>query len=134
MRALARRADSCENAPMPIEIQTTDVKKLQESGTKFVLLDVRQPEEVSTAAIEGALCIPMNEVMYRLDELDPAATVVVFCHLGGRSAHVSMMLQGRGFKDVRNMTGGIHAWAMSVDPSVPMYDYDGRSIRVHPRR
>jgi len=97
------------------------------------MLDVRQPEEVQAASIEGAIHIPMNEVMYRLDELDPAATTVVFCHHGGRSSHVSMLLQGRGFKDVRNMTGGIHSWAMSVDPSVPMYEFDGRSVRVNPK-
>jgi len=116
---------------MPAHIQVTDVKKMKESGETFVLLDVRQPEEVQAASIDGAVNIPMNEVMHRLDELDPDATTVVFCHHGGRSAHITMMLQGRGFKDVRNMAGGIHAWAMNVDPNVPMYDFDGRSIRVH---
>lgn len=119
---------------MPAQIQVTDVKKMKDGGETFVLLDVRQPEEVQAASIDGAVNIPMNEVMHRLEELDPNATTVVFCHHGGRSAHIATLLQGRGFKDVRNMMGGIHAWASSVDPAVPMYEFDGRSIRVHPSR
>ncbi len=113
-------------------IKPADLKAVLDRGEKPVLLDVRQPEEVQAASIGGAVCIPMGEIPYRLDELNPKAPTVVFCHHGIRSANVADFLEKRGFKDVKNLAGGIDAWSLAADPSVPRYDYDGRRVRVHP--
>ncbi|MEI5584066.1 MULTISPECIES: ThiF family adenylyltransferase [unclassified Agromyces] len=86
-----------------------------------VLLDVREPWEAEIAAIEGSVLIPLGELGDRLGELDPAASVVVYCHLGVRSEYAARMLAGAGFADVRNLAGGIDAWSRTVDEGVVRY-------------
>lgn len=114
------------------DIKPAELKGLLDNGNKPLLLDVRQPEEVEAASIGGALCIPMNEVPWRMDELDPSGEIVVFCHHGGRSAQVAQLLTMRGFKNVKNLDGGIDAWAVTVDRKVARYTFDGRSVRIVP--
>ena len=86
-----------------------------------VLLDVREDAELAMASIEGALHIPMGEIVERADELDQNKAVVVMCHTGGRSSQVAAYLTQQGFAEVYNLTGGITAWTRDVDPSVPEY-------------
>lgn len=92
-----------------------------ERDRAIVLLDVREPQELEQAAIEGARHIPMAQVPAREDELPQDRPIVVFCHLGGRSRRVAQFLAGRGFKEVYNLDGGIEAWSRTVDPSVQRY-------------
>lgn len=89
--------------------------------TSFVLLDVREPEEVELACLEGALRMPMGDVPQRMQELDPEQEIIVMCHHGRRSAQVCAYLAQAGFSRVKNLRGGIHAWAVQVDPSVGTY-------------
>jgi rhodanese-related sulfurtransferase len=91
------------------------------SGADVVLLDVREHDELSVAAVEGAQHIPMREVPARLAELDKAATLVVMCHSGRRSALVTDYLRGVGFDRAFNLRGGIDAWSTEVDSRVPRY-------------
>lgn len=88
---------------------------------KPMLLDVRQPWEFDTCHLDGAVPMPMNSVPGNLDQLDPEQPVVCICHHGMRSLQVASFLEEQGFTDVTNLTGGIHAWSMQVDPSVPVY-------------
>lgn len=91
---------------------------------EVVLLDVREPWEVETAAVAGALCIPMNDVPDRLDELRSSCAgkdLVVMCHSGKRSAVITRFLNQSGFDGVFNLCGGITAWSNEIDPSVPTY-------------
>lgn len=108
---------------LPAEIDVRSVQQLREQGEKFTLLDVREPGEIATAAIEGTLRIPMQQIPTRLTELEPLKQerIVVHCHHGGRSARVQAWLQQQGFTQVQNMTGGIDAWSLEVDPTVPRY-------------
>ncbi|PAY17306.1 rhodanese [Rhodopirellula sp. SM50] len=107
----------------PIEIDVQTVKALQDSDESFLLLDVRQNEEYATAKIDGSVLIPMGELGQRLDELDPYKDqrIVVHCHHGGRSMQVTEALRSRGFDKVQNMAGGIDAWSLQIDSSVPRY-------------
>lgn len=97
----------------------------QAEGRRPVLLDVREPWEVNTAAARPddvpLVCIPMNEVPGRLDELDRAEPVWVLCHHGMRSAQVAGFLERRGFAQVFNVAGGIDAWSIDVDRRIPRY-------------
>lgn len=86
-----------------------------------VLLDVREPWEVSTARLDGIVHIPMKDIPARSEELDDDAQIVCICHHGARSANVGMFLEARGFKHVYNLQGGIDAWSRQVDSSVPTY-------------
>lgn len=87
----------------------------------FLLLDVREPWEFSTAAIAGSINIPMNSIPANLSELDQDKTTVVICHHGMRSAQVAMFLLHQGFVKVINLTGGIDRWSTEVDEQVPRY-------------
>jgi sulfur-carrier protein adenylyltransferase/sulfurtransferase len=90
-------------------------------GAAPVLLDVREPWEADIAAIDGSVLIPLGELGERLGELEAAASVVVYCHLGVRSEYAARMLRTAGFVDVRNLTGGIDAWSRTVDERVVRY-------------
>lgn len=91
------------------------------AGEKLQLLDVREEWEYQTARIEGSLLMPMGQVIARMAELDPQAATVVICHHGGRSMQVAGLLERQGFSNVTNLTGGVDAWARTVDPSMPVY-------------
>jgi adenylyltransferase/sulfurtransferase len=115
-----------QEAPLPAPVSSTDitapeVKQLIDSGADFVLVDVREPHEYQICKIDKARLIPLGDLPKRLDELDKSADIVVHCKMGGRSAKACDLLRASGFTKVRNMTGGILAWADKVDPSVPKY-------------
>lgn len=90
-----------------------------------VVLDVREPWEVSTASVKpdgfSVVAIPMNEIPARLAELDPAQPVACLCHHGARSQRVALFLAQNGFTRVANLAGGIEAWSRELDPAVPRY-------------
>jgi rhodanese-related sulfurtransferase len=91
------------------------------SRAKPVLLDVREPWEFAACHIEGAVPIPMNSIPERLQELDEEDPIVCICHHGARSLSVAAFLERNGFNQVINLTGGVHAWALQVDPAMPTY-------------
>jgi rhodanese-related sulfurtransferase len=87
-----------------------------------LLLDVRENWEFATCKIDGAVQIPMNTIPARIEELeDDDAEIVCVCHHGARSLQVAAFLERNGFTRVTNLTGGIHAWAVQVDPAMPTY-------------
>jgi rhodanese-related sulfurtransferase len=98
---------------------------LQAQPQPGLVLDVREPEELEIARIHAdgfeLLVIPMNDIPGRLAELDPQRPVAVLCHHGGRSQRVAMFLASNGFATVANVAGGIDAWSLERDPSVPRY-------------
>jgi rhodanese-related sulfurtransferase len=85
------------------------------------LLDVREAWELEIVSLPGAKHIPMSEVTTRFNELDPDQTVVCICHHGVRSLQVGMFLERQGFDKVVNLTGGVDAWAKTVDTSCSSY-------------
>jgi adenylyltransferase/sulfurtransferase len=102
------------------EKSAVEVAALRARGEDFLLLDVREPEEHERARIDGARLIPLGELPIRLAELATwkDRTVVVHCRSGGRSARACRLLEEQGFADVWNLTGGIDAWSLTVDPRV----------------
>lgn len=86
-----------------------------------LLLDVREPHELQISALPGALNIPLGTLAARLPELDSAREMVVLCKAGTRSARALELLVSAGFKRVKNLKGGINAWAREVDPDLPIY-------------
>ena len=88
---------------------------------KPVLLDVREPWEFRTCRIDGSFNIPMHTLPGKLSELDTVQPIVCICHHGVRSLQVGLFLEQHGFTQVSNLTGGVHAWALQVDGSMPTY-------------
>ena len=114
---------------MIVQVRPKDLQAWIESVRSFgqpQLIDVREPSELRTASIPTSdsytfLAIPMATIPARLTELDPQRPVACLCHHGGRSMQVASFLHGRGFAQVANIAGGIHAWADEVDPGIPRY-------------
>jgi rhodanese-related sulfurtransferase len=108
---------------LPVEIDVASVAAMQKGSNDFLLLDCRQVGEYETARIVGSLLIPMGEIGDRLEELEPHRDrlIVVHCHHGVRSLRVAHALRQNGFPQVQSMAGGIDAWSLQIDDSVPRY-------------
>jgi adenylyltransferase/sulfurtransferase len=102
------------------DITAAELAERSQKG-KLVLLDVREPHELEISALPNALNIPLGQLAERLAELDSAADMVVFCKGGTRSTRALELLVSAGFKKVRNLKGGINAWAREVDGKLPIY-------------
>lgn len=103
------------------QMSPPELAALLAAGQAPLLLDVREPWEFETCRIEGSLSMPMNSVPSRMAELDPEDPVVCICHHGGRSMQVASYLERNGFTAVSNLAGGVHGWALQVDPAMPTY-------------
>lgn len=103
------------------EISVADLKARRDAGAALLLLDVREPDEVATAAIDGATAIPMARIPHELSALPTDRPIVVMCHHGSRSANVTGFLNANGYPNAVNLEGGIDAWSLRIDPSIPRY-------------
>ena len=110
------------------ELSVTDVAAKLEHGDDFILLDVREEDELKLANLgDKVVHLPMSILAARQFDLIPAALadkskeVVVMCHHGGRSAQVAAFLKASGWQNVINMAGGIHQYALLVDRSIGVY-------------
>ena len=103
------------------ELNPEDVKEKIDRREEFYLLDVREPHEVQICTIPGSHLIPLGQVTARVNELNSADEIVVYCRSGKRSGQAVEFLKKAGFRKVKNMRGGILAWSDHVDPSVPKY-------------
>ncbi|MCS6885651.1 MAG: molybdopterin-synthase adenylyltransferase MoeB [Acidobacteriota bacterium] len=103
------------------DITVEELKRRIDAGERPFILDVREPHEYQICRLDGAVLIPLGQLQNRLVELDPEREIVVHCKLGGRSAKAAALLRSAGFKNVKNLLGGIDAWAQKVDPKMPRY-------------
>jgi rhodanese-related sulfurtransferase len=103
------------------EISVEDAAKRLNEDPSFVLLDVREADELARVKVEGATWIPMAQIPQRIGELDKTKSIAVMCHHGGRSERVAGFLVANGFSDIANVDGGIDAYAERVDRSLARY-------------
>lgn len=113
------RAES--RLPSEWEIGVRELKERLDAGESIRLIDVREPHELRISEIPQANLIPLGSLASRMHELDSAEEIVLFCKSGSRSARALELLAGAGFRKVKNLRGGINAWAEEVDPSLPVY-------------
>lgn len=105
-----------------ITVQELDQKIKANGGVKnFRLIDVREEHEWEIAHIEGAELISLGTLAARMNELDSAQEIVLQCKSGARSGRALDLLRGAGFRKIKNLKGGIMAWANQIDPSLPVY-------------
>ncbi len=102
------------------EITVDELKTKLDSGDDVFVLDVREPHEYEIVNMNGYL-IPLNDLPKRVNELDSAREIVVHCHHGTRSARAVELLRQLGFRKVKNLVGGIDAWAERVDTNLVRY-------------
>ena len=103
------------------DITVADLKNRFDSGEQFRLLDVREDYEWEIVHLPEAELIPMGELPARLSELDSTDEYVVMCRTGVRSAQMLALLANAGITRVKNLRGGIRAWATEIDPELPIY-------------
>ncbi len=102
-------------------ISVEDLKKKLDNGDDIFLLDVREPHEYEINNINDGYLIPLNDLPDRMNELDTSREIVAYCKVGGRSARAVDFLRKAGFKKVKNLVGGINAWAEKIDKTMPRY-------------
>ena len=109
---------------LPLEITPQEFVSRRQAGEPLRLIDVRLPEELKMAAIEGAELISMQDIPAHLSQLDASAdesTLIFFCHHGMRSLQVANWLRQRGVAACQSMAGGIDRWSLEIDSQVPRY-------------
>jgi len=103
------------------EMEVGEAFSLLQQNLAYIL-DVREHDEFEIASIPSSLKIPMHQVAVNVSSLPIHKTCLVMCHHGMRSAHVIRFLQQEmGFTNLYNITGGIDAWSLKIDPSIPRY-------------
>jgi adenylyltransferase/sulfurtransferase len=102
-------------------ITVGELKARWDRGERPFLLDVREGVEHQLVRLEGAVLIPLGELIARQHELDPDHEIIVYCHHGNRSGRATAYLRHNGFPHARNLRGGIEEWAVRIDPSLPRY-------------
>jgi adenylyltransferase/sulfurtransferase len=103
------------------DITPKELKARLDQGNHIRIIDVREPHEWEISHIAGAQLIPLNSLAEHMNELDSAEDIVLQCKTGGRSARALDLLRTAGFRKLKNLKGGINAWARDVDPSLPTY-------------
>ena len=102
-------------------LSVEELYALKKSNTPFTLIDVRTAKEVATSHL-GGQHIPLDEVRARIDEIPTKGTVIVHCYHGRRSLDaIKQLIQLRHFEDIRNLEGGLYAYAKRIDNSLTLY-------------
>ena len=104
-----------------LEVTVQTLKKWNDEKKDVFTLDVREPFEYEICRLDGSKLIPLGKLPERVNELDTADQIVVYCHTGVRSAQAVRFLNNLGFKKAKNLKGGIKAWAEEINPEMQQY-------------
>ena len=108
------------DTPAVKPLAATELKAMLDRGERFELVDVRTEAERAVARLPSGRML--DQALYdELIESDPDAPIVFMCHLGERSRAAAEHFRQQGFTNLYNLAGGIDAWSVLVDPSVPRY-------------
>jgi rhodanese-related sulfurtransferase len=103
----------------------TLAQRMADASSDLQLLDVREPQELAIASVQGFQHFPLSGFETWSPtigtQLNPNGETYVLCHHGMRSAQMCQWLLQQGFTNVKNITGGIDAYALLVDSSIPRY-------------
>lgn len=106
---------------LPLEISPAELRELVDSGGPLTLVDCRRPDEHAYCRVGNDILIPLDTLPQSVGQLEGAGRLVVYCHHGVRSMRAVNWLRQNGFQQAQSMRGGIDAWSMEIDPSVPRY-------------
>ena len=102
-------------------IEAEQLRDLLKTPAPPFIVDVRDKWENELCSLPGSVLIPLRDLPNRLGELPKDRTIVCHCHHGGRSSRATAFLREQGFDKAFNLTGGIHAWSLRIDPAVKTY-------------
>ena len=103
------------------DLDVGQLSALMEAGAALTILDVREPWELAICTLPDSLAIPMAKLEGSVQSLPRDGLLIVVCHHGIRSAHAAAWLRQSGLGHAVNLTGGIDAWAVSIDPNMRRY-------------
>jgi rhodanese-related sulfurtransferase len=106
---------------MSLELTVQDLQQLLAAGAKPVIVDVREQWEFDLGHLDGSVHIPLGTLPERMQDLDRTAEIVTVCHTGRRSLQAAHFMHATGFARVRSLRGGVEAWSVQIDPSMPRY-------------
>ncbi|MGE0568396.1 MAG: molybdopterin-synthase adenylyltransferase MoeB [Bacteroidia bacterium] len=112
---------NCENVSPSESISPIELNEWINSGKEFMLLDVRESYEREICLIESSISIPLSKIQESISKIPKDKTIVVYCHHGKRSQAAINQLKKENFKNLINLEGGIHAWAMEIDSTISTY-------------
>ena len=113
-----------EKSVLENEISVHQVEDLRERDPEqngYKILDVREPHEVEIVCLPSTVCIPLGQLEEKCQELDKSHPWIVYCKGGVRGAKAVDILKKKGFKQVKNMKGGIIEYAKEVDSRLKVY-------------
>ncbi|MEC4803774.1 MAG: rhodanese-like domain-containing protein [Jaaginema sp. PMC 1079.18] len=118
-------ADITSFPPIPqVDVQAF-AQHLATAASLPQLIDVREPQEVEIAYLEGFEVLPLSQFSQWSDTIrsrfDPDTETFVLCHHGVRSQQMCQWLRLQGFTNVKNIIGGIAAYSVYIDPAIPQY-------------
>ncbi|MBC8044288.1 MAG: molybdopterin-synthase adenylyltransferase MoeB [Rhizobacter sp.] len=103
------------------EITVQQLKSRMDAGEDLFIIDVREPNEYQIVKLGGTTLIPLNTVPDNLSKIPKDREVIVHCKMGGRSAKAIEFLKSQGYTNLKNLTGGINAYATEIDKTMPTY-------------
>jgi len=94
-----------------MDINVTELKEKIDKGEDFIFIDVREPHEYEAFNL-GAKLIPVGNVMNTIPDFEDHKEdeIIIHCRSGARSGMAQQLFQAAGFKNVRNVLGGVLAW------------------------
>ena len=94
------------------EIDAAELKRMQQSGEDFALIDVREREDQAAGTIPGAATVPRGILELQIDQIttDKNKPIVCYCGGGSRSALAAQSLKRMGFKNALSLAGGYRGW------------------------
>jgi rhodanese-related sulfurtransferase len=111
-----------QSHPLLEEVDPSALAAAMASDDPPLLVDVRTDPERAVAVIQPSLHIGLDRFVERApEEIPQDRDVVVYCHVGARSAQAAVWLKASGWTQVRSLAGGIDAWSQQVDPAIPRY-------------
>jgi adenylyltransferase/sulfurtransferase len=109
-----------QNQELPLQISVEELAEKLKNQPETLLLDVREDWERETVNI-GGIHIPLGEIADRFNELPINSELIVYCHHGIRSLNAVQFLRQKGYKKTSSLQGGIHEWAITIDPEMETY-------------
>lgn len=103
------------------DIEPTTLAARLAQGEAVFVLDVREPWEYDLANLANSTLVPLSTLPSAINRLEPEIEYVVLCHHGMRSEMAANWMRSQGFTRVLNLVGGIDAWSVEVDPTIPRY-------------
>ncbi len=109
-------ASNIVSGAMPV-VSWRELRDMDRSA--ITLIDTRTEDEFAIGTIPGAINIPVDDLRQRIGEVPHDKPIVVFCAVGLRGYLAQRILLGRGFKDVRNLSGGYKTYDLATAPVDP---------------